>query len=69
MLRFLLWPWLQFPLVLAIIYLVTFFLVWVAPGSPFDRTDPKDRAGCRGVAEEGDARRVGRCFFDTTLVE
>ncbi|HEX4123706.1 MAG TPA: ABC transporter permease [Tepidisphaeraceae bacterium] len=39
MARFLLWRIAQFPLVLAIIYLVTFFLVWVAPGSPFDRTD------------------------------
>ena len=29
----------QFPLVLAVIYLVTFFLVWVAPGDPFTRTD------------------------------
>src|ERR1700761_6742284 len=32
---------LQFPLILAIIYLVTFFLVWVAPGDPFTRTDKK----------------------------
>lgn len=34
---------LQFPLILAIIYVLTFLLVWVAPGSPFegDRTiDP-----------------------------
>jgi oligopeptide transport system permease protein len=41
MARFLLWRVVQFPLVLAIIYLVTFLLVWVAPGSPFDRTDRK----------------------------
>jgi oligopeptide transport system permease protein len=27
---------LQFPLILAIIYLLTFLLVWVAPGSPFE---------------------------------
>jgi oligopeptide transport system permease protein len=40
MTRFILWRILQFPLVLAIIYLVTFFLVWVAPGSPFE-TDKK----------------------------
>ena len=26
---------LQFPLILAVIYLITFLLVWVAPGSPF----------------------------------
>ncbi len=30
---------LQFPLILAVIYLVTFMLVWVAPGDPFTRTD------------------------------
>jgi oligopeptide transport system permease protein len=30
---------LQFPLILAVIYLITFFLVWVAPGDPFNRTD------------------------------
>ncbi len=37
--RFIAGRLLQFPLVLAIIYLVTFFLVWVAPGDPFTRTD------------------------------
>ena len=31
----------QFPLILAIIYLVTFLLAWVAPGSPFDRNERK----------------------------
>jgi oligopeptide transport system permease protein len=28
---------LQFPLILAVIYLLTFLLVWVAPGSPFEQ--------------------------------
>lgn len=41
MLRFIVIRLLQFPLVLAIIYLVTFLLVWVAPGDPFTRTDKK----------------------------
>jgi oligopeptide transport system permease protein len=41
MLRFLAVRLLQFPLVLAVIYLITFLLVWVAPGSPFERTDRK----------------------------
>jgi oligopeptide transport system permease protein len=36
MLRFVLWRILQYPLVLAAIYLVTFVLVWIAPGSPFE---------------------------------
>ena len=39
MARFLLWRIAQFPLVLAIIYLVTFFLRLGRAGSPFDRTD------------------------------
>lgn len=29
----------QFPLILAVIYVTTFFLTWVVPGSPFERTD------------------------------
>ncbi len=40
MTRFVLWRIAQFPIVLAVIYLATFFLVWVAPGSPFE-TDKK----------------------------
>jgi len=35
MLRFIAWRIVQFPLILAIIYLLTFLFVWVAPGSPF----------------------------------
>ena len=35
MTKFLIWRIAQFPLVLAVIYLLTFLLVWVAPGSPF----------------------------------
>jgi oligopeptide transport system permease protein len=34
--RFILYRLIQFPLVLAVIYLLTFLLVWVAPGSPFE---------------------------------
>ncbi|MDB5301503.1 MAG: oligopeptide transporter permease OppB, partial [Phycisphaerales bacterium] len=39
--RFIATRLLQFPLILAIIYLTTFFLVWIAPGDPFTRTDKK----------------------------
>jgi oligopeptide transport system permease protein len=38
-LRFIVFRILQFPLILAIIYFVTFLLCWVAPGSPFQRTE------------------------------
>ena len=36
MLKFVLWRVAQFPLILAVIYLLTFFLAWVAPGDPFE---------------------------------
>ena len=35
MIRFILWRIFQLPVVMAAIYLVTFFLVWIAPGDPF----------------------------------
>lgn len=41
MLRFIAGRLIQFPLILVVIYLTTFFLAWVAPGSPFERTDRK----------------------------
>jgi oligopeptide transport system permease protein len=39
MLRFAAIRLLQFPLILAVIYVITFLLAWVAPGSPFERED------------------------------
>src|SRR5437763_13099672 len=39
MLRFIAGRLIQFPLILVVIYLTTFFLAWVAPGSPFERTE------------------------------
>lgn len=39
MVRFITFRILQFPLILAIIYVVTFLLCWVAPGSPFQRSE------------------------------
>lgn len=41
MLKFIAIRLLQFPLILAVIYLITFALVWMAPGSPFEQTDRK----------------------------
>ena len=37
--KFVLGRLLQFPLMLAAVYLVTFMLAWVAPGSPFDQNE------------------------------
>ena len=39
MLNFIAWRIAQFPLILAIIYLITFLFVWVAPGSPFGQSE------------------------------
>lgn len=39
MLRVIAWRVAQFPMILAIIYLITFFFVWVAPGDPFGRSE------------------------------
>jgi len=41
MTRFVLWRLAQFPLIIAVIYIITFLLAWVAPGSPFDQPDRK----------------------------
>jgi oligopeptide transport system permease protein len=41
MLNVIAWRVLQFPLILAIIYLISFFFVWVAPGSPFGQSERK----------------------------
>ena len=42
MLRFVLSRLIQFPVVLAIIYLATFLLAWVAPGDPFSAQSEKN---------------------------
>jgi ABC-type dipeptide/oligopeptide/nickel transport system permease component len=41
MIQLLVWRLAQFPLILAIIYLITFMFVWVAPGSPFGQSERK----------------------------
>ena len=49
---------LQFPLILAIIYLITFMLVWVAPGDPFQRTDKKVDPKSVAGPKRADARHA-----------
>jgi oligopeptide transport system permease protein len=41
MLRVIAWRVAQFPVILGIIYLITFLFVWVAPGSPFGNSERK----------------------------
>jgi oligopeptide transport system permease protein len=43
MTRFIIWRLIQFPFILAIIYLITYLLAWVAPGSPFTNERNVDR--------------------------
>jgi oligopeptide transport system permease protein len=39
MTRFILWRIVQLPLILAVVYVITFALVWLAPGSPYGNND------------------------------
>ncbi len=39
MLRFITWRLLQLPLILAVVFAVTFSLAWLIPGNPLERTD------------------------------
>lgn len=53
MMRFICYRLLQFPLILAIIYVVTFALAWLAPGNPLDDPDrPLDPAAKAQLLEQ-----------------
>jgi oligopeptide transport system permease protein len=52
MTRFIVWRIIQFPIVLAVIYLATFLLVWVAPGSPFEPEKNVDPIVIRELKEQ-----------------
>jgi oligopeptide transport system permease protein len=43
---------LQFPLILAVIYLITFLLAWVAPGDPFQNDRKMDPIVTRTLKRE-----------------
>jgi oligopeptide transport system permease protein len=51
---------LQLPLILAIIYLLTFLLVWVAPGNPFAGEKNLDPAVVRALKEQFHADSAGK---------
>lgn len=44
MFRLIFWRLVQFPLILAVIFVVTLLLVWVAPGDPLNRQDGRELA-------------------------
>ncbi len=59
MLKFIAWRIAQLPLILAIIYLITFLLVWVAPGSPFGNPERKlDPAAEKSLREQFHAESI-----------
>src|SRR3954464_10191739 len=51
MIRFVTWRLLQFPVILAVIYFITFFFVWVAPGSPFGNNERQLNAQAKEALE------------------
>jgi len=52
MLKFVLFRVAQFPLILAVIYLLTFLLAWVAPGDPFQGDRKLDPIAARQLREQ-----------------
>jgi len=52
MTKFILWRLAQFPLILAVIYLITFLLAWVAPGSPFSNERKVDPVALKQMQEQ-----------------
>ena len=49
--NFILWRLVQFPIILAIIYVVTFVMIWVVPGSPFEGERNIDPAKVQAMKE------------------
>ncbi len=64
MARFLAWRLAQFPLILAIIYLITFFFVWVAPGSPFGQGERQLNKDAREALEQKFHARSAAQFLE-----
>ncbi|HEY8748099.1 MAG TPA: ABC transporter permease [Tepidisphaeraceae bacterium] len=52
MTKFILWRLAQFPVILAVIYLITFLLAWVAPGSPFTNERKIDPIALKQLQEQ-----------------
>jgi oligopeptide transport system permease protein len=52
MLKVILYRLLQFPLILAVIYLLTFLLAWVAPGDPFKNEKNLDQVVVQNLKEK-----------------
>src|SRR5580658_738876 len=72
MLKFIAWRIAQLPLILAVIYLITFLLVWVAPGSPFGNPERKlDPAAEKRLREQFHADSIPQflAYYPKQIIE
>ena len=60
--RFIAWRIAQLPLILAVIYLITFALVWLAPGSPYGNTERPLSEAAKDDLRRDSMPRAGRNF-------
>jgi len=63
MLQMALWRIAQFPLILAVIYLLTFTLAWVAPGNPFANEKNMDPTVIANLEKRFHARSAGEFLW------
>src|SRR5206468_9598598 len=61
--KVILWRIAQFPLILAIIYLLTFLLAWVAPGDPFANEKNMDPTVVMTLRQKFHARTATEFLF------
>lgn len=61
--KLILWRLAQFPLILAIIYLITFALAWVAPGDPFQNERGLDPIVARTLKRQFHAESAGSFLY------
>lgn len=63
MTKMLLWRVAQFPLILAVIYVITFVLAWVAPGDPFQNERTMDPIVRRTLVRQFHAESASQFFW------
>jgi oligopeptide transport system permease protein len=71
MLKFIAWRVAQLPLILVIIYVITFLLVWVAPGSPFSNPERAlDPAAEKSLREQFHANSIPQflCYYPAQII-
>ena len=68
--KVILWRIAQFPLIMAIIYLLTFLLAWVAPGDPFTNEKNLDPTVVRTLQQKFHATSAGQflAYYPTQIL-